>query len=105
MISLFTEGVLFKNENGMFIGTVKDFKSGTTSKIVCKQYKEGKYNVFIEVNDKLKLVGTMVMINPIKVRGDKMYKQIAVMKLFDSDYDYSVLEDISKNGKVFYKII
>jgi len=98
------DGFLFKYGSN-FHGRLRDWYEKREYKVVCKPYSDKKYNVFIEKDSKLKLIGTMIKIDPVEVRGNKKYKQVAVIKLFDDDYDYFVLEDKSKNGKTYYKII
>ena len=102
---MFTDGILFKNNENLFTGVVRNLKGNKEAKIICKKYKDNRYNVFIDCDGKISRVGTLILINPIQVRGDKLYKQIGIIKLFNDDYEYNVLEDKTKNGKVYYKIL
>ncbi len=104
MENMIVEGVLFKGRD-TFLGIFKDWKNKKEIKVVCKPYSENKYNVFVEDNGKLKLIGRMFSVEREKVRCDKEYDQVAVIKLFNDDYTYSVLECKSKDGKTYYKVL
>lgn len=99
---MFTEGYLYKTEYG-YSGKFFDIYNKKEYNVVCKFYDEKKLNVFINSDGKLKRIGTMIEIEPVKIRSDKIYTQVAVIK--SGDYDYFVIEDKDKSGKTFYRVI